>query len=74
VGANGPRIFNLSAIAGAATSPLTATVTPNRLITNAPANILTFPDAINAILTSQTYVEVGNPSFPGGEIRGQILP
>jgi hypothetical protein len=21
-----------------------------------------------------TRVEVGNPSFPGGEIRGQILP
>jgi hypothetical protein len=73
-GANGPIIFDLSAIAGAATSPLSATVTPIRLIPNAPANILTFPDAINAILTSRSYVEVGNVSFPGGEIRGQILP
>jgi len=45
-----------------------------RLITNAPANILTFPDAINAILTSGKSIEVGNASFPGGEIRGQLLP
>lgn len=73
-GVIGPMIFNISAIAGAATSPLTATVTPNRLIPNAPENILTFPDAINAILTGRTYVDVGNAGFPGGEIRGQILP
>lgn len=73
-GANGPKIFDVDAIAGAATSPLTATVTPSRLIPNAPQNILTFADAVNAILTGRTYIEVGNASFPGGEIRGQILP
>jgi len=73
-GANGPMIFDLAAIAGAATSPLTTTVTPNRLIPYSPQNIQTFPDAVNAILTARTYVDVGSPSFPNGEIRGQILP
>jgi hypothetical protein len=54
------------------TSPLVTTLTAADFTSS--AGVATFPDAINAILTSQTYVEVGNPSFPGGEIPGQILP
>jgi len=73
-GNNGPMIFDLAAIAGAATSPLTTTVTPNRLIPYSPQNIQTFPDAVNALLIGRCYVDVGSPSFPNGEIRGQILP
>ncbi|HZE96597.1 MAG TPA: CHRD domain-containing protein [Planctomycetota bacterium] len=73
-GTNGPMIFNLAATAGAATSPFSTTVTPSRLIPNTPANILTFPDAVNALLTGGTYIDVGNASFPGGEIRDQLLP
>jgi hypothetical protein len=60
-------------LAGASfTSPLVTTLTAADFTSS--AGVATFPDAINAILTSQTYVEVGNPSFPGGEIPGQILP
>jgi hypothetical protein len=73
-GNNGPMIFDLAAIAGAATSPLVTTVTPSRLIPYSPENIQTFPDAVNAILIGRSYVDVGSPSFPNGEIRGQILP
>ncbi|HUR39380.1 MAG TPA: CHRD domain-containing protein [Planctomycetota bacterium] len=43
---------------------MSTTVTPNRLIPNSPENIP----------TGRTYVDVGNAGFPGGEIRGQILP
>jgi hypothetical protein len=73
--ANGPLIFNVSAIAGAATSPLATTVMPNRLI-QAPGEVIdTFQDAINAMLTKRTYVIVTSPGFPvAGEIRGQFVP
>jgi hypothetical protein len=75
-GSVGPKIFDIDAVAGAATSPLTATITPNRLIPDASHNILSFTNAINALLTSQTYIQVTSPGFPlpGGEIRGQIAP
>lgn len=71
---NGPRIFNIGAIAGAATSPIDTTVTSDRLIPDAGDAIDTFPDAVDAMLTARTYVVVGSPGFPAGEIRGQIGP
>jgi len=74
VGANGPTIFDIDAAAGAATSPLSATVGASQLIPNIPANLLNFGDAVNAMMMQKTYVEVGNQSFPSGEIRGQLLP
>jgi len=74
VGANGPKIFDIDAAAGAATSPLSATVGASQLIPNIPANLLNFGDAVNAMMMQKTYVEVGNQSFPSGESRGQLLP
>jgi hypothetical protein len=73
-GSNGPRIFNVSAIAGAATSPINVTMTSGTLTTNAAEAINSFQDAINAMLTKRTYVLVTSPSFTAGEVRGQILP
>jgi hypothetical protein len=73
-GLNGPKIFDLVAIAGAATSPLNATGTSGNLIKNSGQNIQSFADAVNAILIKRSYVDVGDLSFPGGEIRGQFLP
>lgn len=73
-GSNGPLIFNPSAVAGAATSPVNATLNKDNLTKNGGEAINSFQDAINAILTKRTYVQVTSPSFPAGEIRGQILP
>jgi CHRD domain-containing protein len=73
-GFNGPLLFDVDAIAGSAASPLTATLNGTQLIPSPPRNILTFSDFVNALLTSKTYLDVGSPSFPSGEIRGQIVP
>lgn len=71
---NGPLLFDVDAIAGAATSPLSATLTDLQL-TQAPSKgITTFPEAVDALLTSKTYVQVRSAGFPGGEIRGLIVP
>ncbi len=73
-GSNGPQIFDVDAIAGAAASPVSTTLRAIHLIPQPSKGISTFPDAINALLTGKTYVDVGSTGFPVGEIRGQILP
>jgi len=73
-GSNGPQIFDVDAIAGAATSPVSATLTSLQLIPQPSKGISTFTDVVNALLTAKTYVDVGSTGFPAGEIRGQILP
>lgn len=35
--------------------------------------INTFADAVNAIETGNTYVNIHDANFPGGEIRGQLV-
>ena len=71
-GNNGPQIFDVDAVAGSAASPLTATLLPAHLIPFAPQNLNTFPDAVDALLRGNTYLEVRSPSFPDGAIRGQL--
>jgi hypothetical protein len=71
---NGPRIFNVAAFAGAATSPVNATIPSSALFPATGDAINTFADAVDAMLTGRTYIVVGSPGFPAGEIRGQIVP
>lgn len=73
-GSNGPQIFDVEAIAGSAASPLEATLTAVHLIPAPAKGITTFTEAVNALLTGKTYLDVGSAGFPAGEIRGQILP
>jgi hypothetical protein len=73
-GFNGPLLFDISAIAGSAASPVNAILTEVQLIPSPPRAILTFTDFTNALLTGKTYLDVRSPSFPDGAIRGQILP
>jgi hypothetical protein len=75
-GSNGPQIFDVDAIAGSAASPLNASLQAAHLIPQAAKGVNTFADAVNALLTSKTYIEVSSTGFPvpGAEIRGQIVP
>jgi CHRD domain len=73
-GANGPVLFDF---------PLPATLPPNLVInlvlTAANLNpnqttITTFAQAIDALVSGNTYFQVHTANNPGGEVRGQILP
>ena len=50
------------------------TLTAADLIPSPGAGINTFADALTAIQNGQTYINIHSSSFPGGEIRGQIVP
>jgi hypothetical protein len=71
---NGPQIFDAGAIAGSAASPAAAALQAVHLIPAPAKAVLVFADAIDALLTGRTYVDVASAGFPAGEIRGQILP
>lgn len=71
-GSNGPAIFDVDAIAGSAASPVNAALQAAHLIPAPAKAITTFPQAVNALLTSKTYLEVGTSVGP--DIRGQIVP
>lgn len=80
---NGPVIFYLcSDLAGAPvgvpscavylTGPLKGALTATNFI--AAGGLLTFADAVNALITGNTYVNVHTVANPDGEIRGQLAP
>jgi trimeric autotransporter adhesin len=69
-GVDGPIIFPLASTAF--TSPLTVTLTEAELQPNPPAS--TFEQALFAVETGNTYVNVHTTAFPDGEIRGQVGP
>lgn len=73
-GVNGPIIFDFV---------LPSTLPPNLVInvvlTAANLNpnqteIATFAEAVDALLSGNTYFQVHTANNPGGEVRGQILP
>ena len=70
-GTNGPIAFNLFT-GGTFISPLSVTLIDTDL--QGGSGFATFADAVNAILTGQTYINVHTGTNPGGEIRGHIGP
>ena len=71
VGIAGPVIFPLySAANGPFTSPYTKTVTAADLIPRPGAQ--TFAEAVSAILSGGTYVNIHTMANQNGEIRGQV--
>jgi hypothetical protein len=71
---NGPQIFDIDAIAGAPSSPVSVTLQPIHLILAPSKGITSFPTFVDSFLRGKTYVDVGSTGFPAGEIRGQLLP
>ncbi len=74
VGKNGSPIFSLFAAPGTFTSPFVKTLTSADFTPDTANGIKTFEDAVNAIMSGNTYVNVHTQGFPNGEIRGQIGP
>jgi len=72
VGVDGPIIFSLAS--GPFASPLVITLTETNLLPSFASGINTFADAVNAIVSGQTYVNIHTAAFTGGEIRGQVGP
>ena len=68
---DGPIIFPL--IEGNFFSPLSGTLTEADLTPQPSAGVSTFPDAVDAVLSGNTYANVHTKIYLGGEIRGQIL-
>jgi CHRD domain len=73
-GANGLPIFSLFAAPGTFTSPFTKTLTSADFAPDAANGINNYSDAVNAILSGNTYVNVHTGTNKGGEIRGQVGP
>ena len=68
--ANGPIIFNITD--EPVGNSLSRNFVASNLITQAGAGILNFNDALNALLSGNTYVEFTNQANPSGIIRGQL--
>jgi hypothetical protein len=71
-GVNGPIILGFTE--ADFVSPLTGTLTAADLQAQPALGINTFADAIRAIQSGNTYVNVHTAANPGGEIRGQLGP
>jgi CHRD domain-containing protein len=75
LGQSGAVIFPVvSSPAGTLPSETTTTLTSNNFQAQPGAGVNTFGDAINALLTGQTFVTVTTLNDPNGELRGQIGP
>ena len=71
-GVPGPIIFPLTDTNF--TSPLTGFLSAKDLTPQSDAGVVTFEDAIDAMLTGKTYANIHTTANPNGEIRGQIQP
>jgi hypothetical protein len=72
---NGPVILDFRVVSGTSNDfQLSGTLTAAELRANAQFGINSFEDAIFAIASGVTYVNVHSQANPGGEIRGQLCP
>lgn len=69
-GQNGPPILELSTTAF--DSPLQGALTADDLRPKPEAGVLTFDDAVRALLSGNTFVKVRTTARPAGELRGQL--
>jgi hypothetical protein len=72
-GVSGPIIFNL-VTASPVPSSFNNTLTAANLTPQSAQGVNTFSDAIDKILSGQTYVNIHTMAYPAGEIRGQLHP
>lgn len=72
-GADGPVIFNFALPAVIPTNPVIEVVLTAADL-QPQAAIASFTEAVDALLSGNTYFQVHTAAHPGGEIRGQILP
>lgn len=74
-GSNGPAIFNLydPTLNGALSTPLSKQLTVKNFMQPSGTS-LTYDQAVNAILSGNTYVNISTYAHPNGEIRGAIGP
>ena len=63
-----PILFDL----GSFSNPKTVTFTPQDLFVSAANNINNFTDAMNAVTSGKTYINIHTVENPSGHIRGQI--
>ncbi len=70
---NGPILFDLyDNLDGPISLPLTGQLTQSQLQPRQEINIVTMQEAVNAILSGNTYVNVHTAGNPSGEMRGQL--
>jgi hypothetical protein len=72
-GTNGPIIFNFALPSTAPPSLVINVVLTAANLLPQPA-VASFPAAVDALLSGNTYFQVHTANHPGGEVRGQILP
>jgi hypothetical protein len=74
-GAQGPVVIDFTFPAGRTGDfPITFALTTRDFRARPEIGIHTIDDAIQAIVGGNAYVNVHTTQYPGGEIRGQILP
>jgi len=72
VGMSGGVLFSLFISPGVFPATLTKTLTSADFTPDAVNGIITFADAVNAILAGNAYINVHTLANPSGEIRGQV--
>jgi hypothetical protein len=73
-GEQGPIIFTLHQDSSPGLASFSGSWTVADLAPDLAAGIVTFADAVHAIEEGHAYVNLQTKEFPGGEIRGQIVP
>jgi CHRD domain len=72
-GVNGSVLFSLFAAPAVFPATLTKSLTSADFTPDAVNGIITFADAVNAIVNGNTYINVHTQANLGGEIRGQLM-
>ncbi|HXE97060.1 MAG TPA: CHRD domain-containing protein [Dongiaceae bacterium] len=73
VGTNGGVLLSLFAAPAVFPATLTKTLTSADFAPDVAHGIITFADAVNAILAGNTYINIHTQANLGGEIRGQLM-